>query len=317
MSAPLLAEENFRAPAPQRSTIYNGQSTQATVVQSTQRPRVYAYTPKIVYSSYHSKQSTVLGSIQIIVGAMSIIFNSVAISYESHSSFFGTGIWSGILLIICGSFGIAAAKSMSKCKIITFMVLCILSSIAAGFLFLFSISGALTSRLVFYYQPCSYQLGSGRAGDETYMGGYERCQTDLEFTFKVRLTMNILLCLLAVLELIVCIWGSVIGCKVACCCSTPAQIVLPPECIALQGTSQCVVLSQQPGGQVVASYSAAPGQGNQVFQNQYQHGSVFQQGGYPNVDSMPAGAVGGAEITPPPMYASCPPPYVQEKMPLP
>jgi len=104
---------------------------------------------------------------------------------------------------------------------------------------------------------------------------YDRCKSDQEFRYRVRFSMDIMLCLVGAVQAAAAIWGSMLGCKVVCICNAPTQ-----GGSSSQGPPQFVVLSHQPGGQVVASYS---GPGNQAPQRQHQvGGGDFYPGGNGN-----------------------------------
>jgi hypothetical protein len=97
-----------------------------------------------IADGYRSGQSVVLGIILIIVGILAIIYDTVAICIGiiAGAAGDGQGISCGVFFIITGSFGMAA-RNKNRCLIITFMVLSIISAIAAFGLFALSLRSAV------------------------------------------------------------------------------------------------------------------------------------------------------------------------------
>jgi len=117
--------------------------------------QVYNQVPA-VYGSFQSRHARYLGSTQIVLGLFCIVVNAVAIAFEALFSFASIGIWGGILFIITGGFGISAAKQQSRCKIIAFMVLSIVSVNIAIVLAILSLKGALLQGYYGHYCHRSY-----------------------------------------------------------------------------------------------------------------------------------------------------------------
>ncbi|CAH1772413.1 unnamed protein product, partial [Owenia fusiformis] len=96
------------------------------VIYTIQAPR-----PSGRVEQFNGKAATIIGSIMIGLGILSIILGGVAIVLKVASYSVGTGIWCELcFFIVTGSFGIAAGRFKSKCLIITFMVLSIVTSCA-------------------------------------------------------------------------------------------------------------------------------------------------------------------------------------------
>jgi len=207
----------------------------------------YAQTASTPNTNYKSNQSKGLGIMQIIVGLVCIVINAVGIAFASQLSFAAIGIWGGIMFIITGSFGVSAAKARTKCKIITFMVLSIISAGITVPLFICSVIGAIldTSHYYCYYSYNYYYY--------SYSSSYS-CQEKA----NVAIAMNALLACLAIGEAIAAIWGSAICCKSGCCCNNSGnqQLMIPVQYATIQG--QPVIIIPQPqmnfGGQTQMNF---------------------------------------------------------------
>jgi len=237
------------APAVQGPQVQNGQNPPMVAIQGGYPVPMYAY-PNLptVYGSYQCRKSRNLGIIQIVVGALCIVFNSVAIPFDAMLSPVAVGIWGGILFIVTGSFGISAAKLRTKCKITTYMVLCLVSAACTVALFLCAVLSAAFQGQ--YYFHCHNSGGH-------YYYDYFDCQA-------VAIAMNSVLAVLAVAEALAATWGSVLCCKVYGCCNTSDNQVMmaPGQQAAMQGSQPLIIipLSQLNfGGQV----AYAPGYTNQ------------------------------------------------------
>jgi hypothetical protein len=219
------------------------------------------------YTNYRRKQSLGLGVLQIIVGVLCIIFNAVAFGFLPTFSTVAHGVWGGILFIITGSFGVSASKSPTKCKVITFMVLCIISACVSAVLVALGILGAL-----FPAGYCSrYNSYNG------YYYGYSSSNSnECNTSINVSIAMNSLVACLGLIEGIAAIWGSANGCKASCCCdnnnvnttATPVQFVTLPngqQAIIIPQTQMYSVSVPQQSypGQVFAAYPDGQGYPNQ------------------------------------------------------
>jgi len=192
-----------------------------------------------------------LGITQLFVGVLCIIFNSVGINFGAQISVGSIGIWGGILFIINGAFGMSAAKSGTKCKIITFMVLSIISAGITVPLFICAVIGAVIDDSYFSCYRYNYN---------TY--NYDRPSNCL-YIQNVAIAMNSLLAILAIIEAIAATWGSAICCKAVCCCSTIGnqQMLAPIQYATIQGQPVIIIPQMNFGGQTVVNY---PPQGHPV-----------------------------------------------------
>ena len=147
-------------------------------------------------------QAKFIGFSLIIIGILCIIFNAISIGLDPPDPLYGSnldaiayGIWGGILMSVAGILGLSATNGNSKCRIISFMVLCIIASLAA---LVIVIVGGWSSAMAAdcgYFEAC----GGGNKGGI--------------------LAMNILMCITAGIGGALCIWGSVLGCNTVCCCA--------------------------------------------------------------------------------------------------
>jgi hypothetical protein len=178
---------------------YSGPSVQNTPVVMTQTGHpVQMFTvspPSNNYEKYLSKQSHGLGITQVIVGVLYGLLN-IIVTIIIPATITSMGMWgpATILFIISGAFGISASKLRTKCKIVTFMVLSIISAVVAILL----LAGAIAGFVI--------------AANSTIAE-----HSDV-FTFVI--SVNFVTTILTLTEAVSCLWGSVLGCKVACCCKS-------------------------------------------------------------------------------------------------
>jgi len=171
------------------------------------KPRVPLYGcsgPSVtVYRSYRSNHSKGLGIAQIVIGALCIVVNSIAIGADAEFSKVAVGIWGGIMFIVCGLFGIVAARTQTKCMIETFMMICFLSIMCVILLFILAVIGAV--------DECSGYCYSGE---------------------DVALATHYMLITLAVGGAVTFIWGSVICCN--CITDQQSSMSSPAQNAAMQ-----------------------------------------------------------------------------------
>jgi len=239
------------------------QNQQYPQLMNGQMVQVVHHRGPIVYQNYRSKQSQVLGVVLIIAGVLCIIFNAVAMGFLSGSSVIAYGIWGGVIFIITGSFGTSTAKYATKCKIITFLVLCIISAcISAAVVIL----GALSAAIDYYYGEI--HCNSGNNGYYYSRNSYNGRSSDshcLTF-FNVQVAMNSLIAILGLIGGIAAIWGSVICCKVWCCCRNYNE-----NYMTTSGNQLVIVIPQQQGlGVPVQQQHAYTGQVNAAYPHGYQ-----------------------------------------------
>jgi len=267
---------------------YHGQAglvQPVVAIQSGQPVQMYAYnSPPVVYGNYNSKQSMGLGVTQVVVGVICIVINAIGIAFGSLLAVVSIGIWGGIMFIISGSFGISAAKWRTKCKVIAFMVLCIISAAITVPLFICAVMGAALDG---YYENC-YSL---------YYNYYRRSYNCQEIS-HVAVAMNAVLASLAIVQAIAAIWGSAICCKAACCCKyNNSQVVAPIQFATIQG-QQVIIIPQSQlnlGGQMMTyappDYStqqvlSASGPPYQISYGQNPVASFVPQTYHGNVDNL-------------------------------
>uniref|UniRef100_A0A4W6DVI9 Membrane-spanning 4-domains subfamily A member 4A-like n=1 Tax=Lates calcarifer TaxID=8187 RepID=A0A4W6DVI9_LATCA len=74
----------------------------------------------------------ILGTIQIIIGLMTLLFGIVmAINANTLGVFSGFFVWGALIYIAAGSLTVAAGKSLNRCRVIAALVLCVIAAVAA------------------------------------------------------------------------------------------------------------------------------------------------------------------------------------------
>lgn len=182
--------------------MYNaaGQPVVCQTVDTTQPPQAYEL--------YNSHQSKIAGVMLIVVGALAIVLNGIGIGLHEYGTLAGHGFWAGIMFILAGAFGLAAAKK-NRCVVITFLVMAVLSACTSSDMFTRSVVGAR-------------------------FGAYYR--SNMHFEVGI---VSAFMAIVAVVAAAMAIWGSVLGCKVACCGRSTTRTV--------GGSNQHVVIfTQQP-----------------------------------------------------------------------
>ncbi|XP_072282189.1 membrane-spanning 4-domains subfamily A member 4A-like [Pyxicephalus adspersus] len=122
-------------------------SIQAKTIEGQPVPEHLANVPKPILTFYRG-QPQALGATQIFVGVLSLLLGislTAACTYDCHSLllviYSGVMFWSGISYIICGSLSVAASANPTIGKVISSLILNIISSlfgVAAIFLFGFN-----------------------------------------------------------------------------------------------------------------------------------------------------------------------------------
>jgi hypothetical protein len=185
-----------------------------------------------VNDRYKNRQSIFIGAAQIIIGLLCITFNATGIGIGAAINVVSYGIWGGVLMIIAGCFGIAAGKRKTKCPIITFLVMSIISACAAAVILALGILGAMIDRDEGNEFSCKYHYSS-------------ICPV-----YYALVAMNILLAILGGIGGFLSIWGSILGCM-SCCCQTTYQIQWVPT-----NGAQQVYIATPPA---VSEYTDYPG----------------------------------------------------------
>jgi len=159
----------------------------------------------LVYDDYGSKMSWVLGVFGMFIGLMTIAWDIVAICFSNvYATAIGYGLWSGVIFIITGGFGIAAAHNAVSWRVITFMTLSIASIICAAVTFSLGVVDSVTVSVPYY------NLGCNNLGVNCVKPIYGN-------SVNVTIAMTALLAAMGGLMAIVSIWGACLGCRVACC----------------------------------------------------------------------------------------------------
>ena len=88
-----------------------------------------------ISDDYNDKAGTVLGVVYIILGLVAVLFsgliNPIVLSYSVPAI-----LTLGIFFIISGGLAIAGAKTVNRRQVVATMVLALITTIIAGFLFL-------------------------------------------------------------------------------------------------------------------------------------------------------------------------------------
>lgn len=171
---------------------------------------------------YRHNLSVGLGATQLVLGCLCIVFNCVSLGlnvlyYGLGIAFVGHGIWCGVLFIIAGAFGISAGMSKTKCKIITYMVLSIISACFTSALLACGIIGAVGSGSRVADGRCDY-------GYSYYYDYYYRPPCN---EYKLDAAMEGCIAVCGLIAAILFIWASTLACmaKVCTCCQSQPSIV--------------------------------------------------------------------------------------------
>lgn len=169
--------------------------------------------PAIRHGSYRHRRSSGLGVTQIVLGCLCILFNAVSLAIGSFYSlsFVGHGFWCGILFIITGSFGVSAGVNKTKCKIVAYMVLCVISACFTVALLFCGIIGSIMASTYADYDDCRHY----GYNYYDYHYRYNPCTN-----VRPIAAMEGCMAVCGFIAAILFIWGSVLGCatKVCSCC---------------------------------------------------------------------------------------------------
>lgn len=90
-----------------------------------------------------SERYFILGIIQLLCGAISIVITVFAVLQRVCLHAQGTGAWAGAFMMAAGVLGMLCARRKTVCAVVTLLVLCVLATIAATLQSTFSIRGLL------------------------------------------------------------------------------------------------------------------------------------------------------------------------------
>lgn len=162
------------------------------------------------YEHFPRRLSYGLGIAQVLAGCLCVVFNSVSVAFAAVYKVYsiGHGIWSGILFAVTGGAGIDASKKKTKCNIVAYLVLCIVSAIVAVAITALSIVGAKEAGNFQALLLC--------------VGRYNETSAACHI-LTVEIAMESCVAASAYTALCLCIWGAVICLKtVTGCCSKPS-----------------------------------------------------------------------------------------------
>jgi hypothetical protein len=203
--------------------------------------------PKVI-EKFHRCKAIGIGTTLIVAAVFGFIFNTIDIvlttNHINSPGHTGHGFWVGAVVMVVGAFGIAAGARRTRGLIQTFNVLCIVGASLTSGQFIISVIGAL----ILDGNSCYYPND-----EEPYMYQYRSCP-------RAAMVMEVLLALLAVVEAIVAIFGSVMCCKTACCCTSCCDNTPIAQTLMVNDVPMTVIY--QPQNRTIAvSCAAVPVQG--------------------------------------------------------
>lgn len=242
-------------------------------------------------NSYPARQSVGLGAAQIALGCLCFVFNGVALGvstyyYEFNVGAIGHGFWSGAFFIVAGSIGIAAGMRKTKCKIISYMVMCILAACCTAVLLSFGIIGASVG---------GYGYGYGCHGD--YDSDYYYYGYDYRYSYYYRppcsnyrmlAAMEGCMAVTAFIAAVLLIWGAALCCRARPCCQPPTTSAFS---IAVPAAGYATPNGQMMQAPVVYQWPTMPYQPGLVLTPPaYQPTGTFPQWNYQAAAPPPAAA---------------------------
>nr|XP_009861963.1 uncharacterized protein LOC100179756 isoform X2 [Ciona intestinalis] len=111
----------------------------------------------------YAKEFKILGVIQIMLGTLSIITWTYALTLELTTSsrdvfvYISSGIWCGIFFLIAGILATVSSFNPNRCKVVAGMVMAIFAAIFAATMFGIEVAGSIiiSSRSYYIYTPYS------------------------------------------------------------------------------------------------------------------------------------------------------------------
>ncbi|XP_035380839.1 membrane-spanning 4-domains subfamily A member 8-like [Electrophorus electricus] len=96
-----------------------------------------------------------LGTIQIMIGLMTILFGIVIVHHFTFILYTGITFWGSLFYIVSGSLTVAASNKPHRCVVISSLVLNVISAVSAGIaVTLFSLHMAFGPYIYNFYDVC-------------------------------------------------------------------------------------------------------------------------------------------------------------------
>ncbi len=234
----------------------------------------------------------ITGYMQTVLGILAVLFGIVHIIMRSYLSFIGTPIWTGIcFFIVAGILGIAAGRKRASGVVVGYMVMSILSSLAA-----FGVLSQMAGTITYDSHICPDHYYSN--GFYPYSYSSYRCSTSR----SARVGVDVCILLIGLAEFII----SIVGASFTCCglyYNSP-----PRPMVTYQSNPQQIVVGAPPQG-VFYPTGATVAYPNQVVlqpAQSYQPQGQFQPPPQGQFQQPPQG-----QFQPPPQGQFQPPPQQQ------
>lgn len=145
-----------------------------------------------------------------INNAQQLMINKDAAEVATRiSAMFGSGIWSGTLILICGILGLASSTARNPCPVIGALVLTILTSLSCLTLVVVEAVGALMVKSKEFLMS----LHEDRSSERNSTPSYEVDSDLLESMFR----LHLVLIGLGIISFLVVIIHSAFTCSASCC----------------------------------------------------------------------------------------------------